>query len=83
MDYGYKRRGSDKTLFIKMDKKSIIIAQVYVDDIIFSSTLKSHAYQFVDIMKNEFEMSVVGEFNFFLSFQFNKERNEFFLSQAW
>ncbi|GJT20725.1 putative ribonuclease H-like domain-containing protein [Tanacetum coccineum] len=36
------RRGTiDKTLFIKKDKKDIMLVQVYVDDIIFGSTRKS------------------------------------------
>nr|GEX14779.1 retrovirus-related Pol polyprotein from transposon TNT 1-94 [Tanacetum cinerariifolium] len=34
----YRRRAIDKTLFIKMDKKDIMLVQVYVDDIIFGST---------------------------------------------
>nr|GEX28441.1 retrovirus-related Pol polyprotein from transposon TNT 1-94 [Tanacetum cinerariifolium] len=34
----YRRRAVDKTLFIKMDKKDIMLVQVYVDDIIFGST---------------------------------------------
>nr|GEZ63212.1 ribonuclease H-like domain, reverse transcriptase, RNA-dependent DNA polymerase [Tanacetum cinerariifolium] len=38
---GYRRGAIDKTLFIKRDKKDIMLVQVYVDDIIFSSTKKS------------------------------------------
>nr|GEW44092.1 hypothetical protein [Tanacetum cinerariifolium] len=36
-----KSRYIDKTLFIKKDQKHIVLVQVYVDDIIFSSTKKS------------------------------------------
>ncbi|GJT01113.1 putative ribonuclease H-like domain-containing protein [Tanacetum coccineum] len=36
--HGYKRGTIDKTLFIKRDKKDIMLVQVYVDDIIFGST---------------------------------------------
>ncbi|GKF65461.1 putative ribonuclease H-like domain-containing protein, partial [Tanacetum coccineum] len=32
--HGYKRGTIDKTLFIKRDKKDIMLVQVYVDDII-------------------------------------------------
>ena len=35
IEKGYKRGGVDKTLFIKSFKSGIIIAQIYVDDIIF------------------------------------------------
>nr|GEY16300.1 ribonuclease H-like domain-containing protein [Tanacetum cinerariifolium] len=38
---GYRRGAIDKTLFIKHDKKDIMLVQVYVDDINFGSTKKS------------------------------------------
>ncbi|GJT01830.1 putative ribonuclease H-like domain-containing protein [Tanacetum coccineum] len=38
---GYRRGTIDKTLFIKKDKKDIMLVQVYVDDIIFVSKKKS------------------------------------------
>nr|GEX99973.1 putative ribonuclease H-like domain-containing protein [Tanacetum cinerariifolium] len=38
---GYKRGTIDKTLFIKKDKKDIMLVKVYVEDIIFGSTKKS------------------------------------------
>nr|GEV21391.1 hypothetical protein [Tanacetum cinerariifolium]GEV28118.1 hypothetical protein [Tanacetum cinerariifolium] len=44
------RRGA--TLFIKQDKKDIMIVQVYVDDIIFGSTKKSWCDEFKELMKN-------------------------------
>ncbi|GJW51524.1 putative ribonuclease H-like domain-containing protein [Tanacetum coccineum] len=36
--HGYKRGTIDKTLFIRRNKKDIMLVQVYVDDIIFRST---------------------------------------------
>ncbi|GJW58478.1 putative ribonuclease H-like domain-containing protein [Tanacetum coccineum] len=36
--HGYKRGTIDKTLFIRRNKKDIMLVQVYVDDIIFGST---------------------------------------------
>ena len=38
---GCKRGGVDKTLFIKRFKFEIIIAHIYVDDIVFGSTSQS------------------------------------------
>nr|GEZ88466.1 hypothetical protein [Tanacetum cinerariifolium] len=38
---GYRRGTIDNTLFIKQDKKDIMLVEVYVDDIIFDSTKKS------------------------------------------
>ncbi|GJT64096.1 putative ribonuclease H-like domain-containing protein [Tanacetum coccineum] len=47
--HGYKRGTIDKTLFIKRDKKDIMLVQVYVDDIIFGSTKKSWCDEFETI----------------------------------
>nr|GEX06397.1 hypothetical protein [Tanacetum cinerariifolium] len=49
---GYRRGLIDKTLFIKKDKKNIMLVQVYVDDIIFCSTKKSWCDEFEALMKN-------------------------------
>nr|GEZ92582.1 hypothetical protein [Tanacetum cinerariifolium] len=48
----YRRGAIDKTLFIKKDKKDIMLVQVYVDDIIFGSTKKSWCDEFEKLMKN-------------------------------
>ncbi|GJX02371.1 retrovirus-related pol polyprotein from transposon TNT 1-94 [Tanacetum coccineum] len=50
---GYKRGTNDKTLFIKRNKKDIMLVQVYVDDIIFGSTKKSWCDEFETLMKTE------------------------------
>ena len=49
-----------------MDKGSIIIIEVYVDDIIFRSDDDRLSQQFAKDMQSEFEMSMLGELNFFL-----------------
>ncbi|GJR42989.1 putative ribonuclease H-like domain-containing protein [Tanacetum coccineum] len=53
--YGYRRGTIDKTLFIKKDKKDIMLVQVYVDDIIFGSTRKSWCDEFEALMKGRIE----------------------------
>ncbi|GJX90267.1 putative ribonuclease H-like domain-containing protein [Tanacetum coccineum] len=58
--HGYKRGTIDKTLFIKRDKKDIMLVQVYVDDIIFGSTNKSWCDEFEALMKSRFQMSSMG-----------------------
>nr|GEV05926.1 hypothetical protein [Tanacetum cinerariifolium] len=49
--FGYRRGLIDKTLFIKKDKKDIMLVQVYVDDIIFGPTKKSWCDEFEDLLK--------------------------------
>jgi len=66
---GYEREKTNKTLFIKKACNDINLVQVYVDDIIFGSTNESLCKQFVTAMQGEFEMSMIGELNYFLGLQ--------------
>ncbi|KAM7466521.1 hypothetical protein LguiB_014083 [Lonicera macranthoides] len=79
---GYVRGSSDKTLFIKFDDDIIIVAQVYVDDIVFGSTSELHAQNFAKIMQTEFEMSMMGELNYFLGLQVKQFNSGIFISQT-
>nr|GEW88347.1 putative ribonuclease H-like domain-containing protein [Tanacetum cinerariifolium] len=76
----YRRGAIDKTLFIKQDKKDIMLVQVYVDDIIFGSTKKSWCDEFEEIMKNRFQMSSMGELTFFLGLQVKQKDDGIFIS---
>ena len=49
-----------------MDRDNILIIEVYVDDIIFRSVNDKMSQKFSKDMKNEFEMSLLGELTFFL-----------------
>ena len=57
------------------------MAQVYVDDIIFGATINDQAIEFSEEMKNEFEMSMVGELTFFLGLQVKQKKEDIFVSQ--
>jgi hypothetical protein len=47
----FTRGQADRTLFIKNQGNEKLIAQIYVDDIIFGATLDSQAHDFSDEMK--------------------------------
>ncbi|XP_040370261.1 uncharacterized protein LOC112183342 isoform X2 [Rosa chinensis] len=79
---GYIQGSIDKTLFIKRDNKHVMIAQVYVDDIIFGSTSDSYVKEFTNIMESEFEMSMCGELNYFLGLQVRQLKTGMFLCQT-
>ncbi|GJT98161.1 putative ribonuclease H-like domain-containing protein [Tanacetum coccineum] len=79
--HGYKRGTIDKTLFIKRDKKDIMLVQVYFDDIIFGSTKKSWCDEFEALMKSRFQMSYMGELTFFLGLQVKQNKEGIFISQ--
>ncbi|GKD62038.1 putative ribonuclease H-like domain-containing protein, partial [Tanacetum coccineum] len=80
-EHGYRRGTIDKTLFIKKDKKDIMLVQVYVDDIIFGSTRKSWCDEFVALMKGRFQISYMGELIFFLGLQVKQKTDGIFISQ--
>ncbi|KAG9442463.1 hypothetical protein H6P81_018317 [Aristolochia fimbriata] len=79
---GFVRGGVDKTLFIMKEGTVLTIAQIYVDDIVFGSTVGlSFVKQFVRHMQEEFEMSLVGELSYFLGFQIKQRKDGIFISQ--
>ena len=67
--HGYSRGKIDNTLFFKNKENGFLIVQIYVDDIIFGATNKSLTKEFANLMSNEFEMSMMGELNYFLGLQ--------------
>ena len=79
---GFKMGKIDTTLFIKPNDKEMLIVQIYVDDIIFGATNGSLCEEFVKYMHSEFEMSMMGEFNFFLGLQIKQPKEGTFINQA-
>ncbi|GJR17343.1 retrovirus-related pol polyprotein from transposon TNT 1-94 [Tanacetum coccineum] len=53
-----------------------------VDDIIFGSTCQNLCDDFEKIMHDEFEMSMMGELNFFLGLQIKQMEDEIFFNQS-
>ena len=47
----------------------MLLVQIYVDDIIFGATNVFLYKEFSKCMHSEFEMSIMGELNFFLGLQ--------------
>ena len=81
MDRGFKRGYANRTLFVKNDEDYLLVAQVYVDDIVFGATIDARAIEFSKEMKKEFKMSMVGEFTFFLGLQVKERKEGIFISQ--
>ncbi|GJV57161.1 putative ribonuclease H-like domain-containing protein [Tanacetum coccineum] len=81
LENGFRRGTIDKTLFIKKNKSDIMLVQVYVDDIIFSSTTQSMCTEFEDCMHKRFQMSSMGELTFFLGLQVKQQPEGIFISQ--
>nr|GEZ34100.1 copia protein [Tanacetum cinerariifolium] len=56
----------DQTLFIRRQREDFILVQVYMDDIIFGSSNPQLCREFKALMHEKFQMSAMGELNFFL-----------------
>ncbi|GJW03492.1 retrovirus-related pol polyprotein from transposon TNT 1-94 [Tanacetum coccineum] len=78
----YKIGMVDNTLFTKKKGSNLIIVQIYVDDIIFGSTCQDMCDEFAKIMHDEFEMSMMGELNFFLGLQIKQMEDGIFFNQS-
>ncbi|XP_024019082.1 uncharacterized protein LOC112090920 [Morus notabilis] len=79
---GFSIRKVDTTLFTQTKGDDLIIVQIYVDDIIFGSTNVSLCEEFSKCMHSEFEMSMMGELNFFLGLQIKQTKEGIFINQA-
>ncbi|GJR38945.1 retrovirus-related pol polyprotein from transposon TNT 1-94 [Tanacetum coccineum] len=78
----YNIRIVDNTLFTKKKSLNLIIVQIYVDDIIFGSTCQDMCDDFAKIMHDEFEMSMMGELNFFLGLQIKQKEDDIFFNKS-
>nr|GEZ38632.1 hypothetical protein [Tanacetum cinerariifolium] len=77
---GFQRGTIDQTLFIRRQRKDFILVQVYVDDIIFGSSNPQLCREFEALMHKKFQMSAMGELNFFLGLQVLQKEDGIFLS---
>nr|GEY68293.1 putative ribonuclease H-like domain-containing protein [Tanacetum cinerariifolium] len=78
---GFQRGIIDQTLFIRRHRGDFILVQVYVDDIIFGSSNLQLCREFEALIHDKFQMSAMGELNFFLGLQVQQKKDGIFLSQ--
>nr|GEZ93833.1 hypothetical protein [Tanacetum cinerariifolium] len=78
---GFQRGIIDQTLFIRRQNGDFILVQVYLDDIIFGSSNPQLCREFEALMHEKFQMSAMGELNFFLGLQVLQKKDGIFLSQ--
>ena len=77
---GFRKGNVDSNLYVKVDNESMIIIEVYVDDIIFGSDDDQLSKEFSKDMQHEFEMSLLGELSFFLDIQISQFDKGIFIS---
>jgi hypothetical protein len=79
---GFEMGKVDKTPFLLRQGNEILIVQVYVDDIVFGGSSHSLVARFAKDMSKEFEMSMMGELQFFLGLQIKQAKEGTFVHQA-
>ncbi|WVZ75946.1 hypothetical protein U9M48_023958 [Paspalum notatum var. saurae] len=72
----------DKTLFLLSRGGDTLIVHIYVDDIIFGGSSHALVSSFAEQMSREFEMSLMGELQFFLGLQIKQGSEGTFVHQA-
>jgi len=82
LEKDFSRGKVDTTLFIKKKLNDILLVQIYVDDIIFGSTNDFLSKELSQDTQSEFEMSMMGELNFFLGLQIKQTKNGIFFSKS-
>ena len=78
----FKRGSADSNLYCKVIGENMIIIEVYVDDIIFGSDDERMSKEFAKLIQHEFEMSMLGEINFFLGLQIIQSTDGIFIHQT-
>jgi hypothetical protein len=79
---GFEMGKVDKTLFFLRQGDDILIVQAYMDDIVFGGSSHSLVARFAEDMSKEFEMSMMGELQFFLGLQIKQAKEGAFVHQA-
>lgn len=82
LNQGFKRSENDATFYVRrlLDGGSLIVS-LYVDDLLVTSNNQQEVHQLMEEMKNQFEMSSLGEMNYFLGLEVHQSESGIFLNQ--
>jgi hypothetical protein len=78
----FKVGKANPTLFTKTCNGDRFVCQIYVDYIIFGSTNQKSCEEFSRVMMQKFEISMMGELNYFLGFKVKQLKEGTFISQT-
>ena len=82
LDNKFTKENVDTTLFLKKKNENLLVVQIYIDDIIFGAINEDLCREFAKLMQGEFDMSMMGELNFFLGLQIKQSKEGIFINQA-
>lgn len=79
---GFKRSDGEQTLFVKRGKENrILIVSINVDDLLFIGNDGNMMHEFKNSMKEEFDMTDLGEMRFFLGIEVVQRMDGIFICQ--
>ncbi|GJZ99728.1 retrovirus-related pol polyprotein from transposon TNT 1-94 [Tanacetum coccineum] len=78
----FSKGAVDPTLFTKKAGNGILLVQIYVDDIIITSTNTAICDEFANIMTSRFRLSMMRKMSFFLGLQISQSPKGFFIKQS-
>ncbi|GJU34383.1 retrovirus-related pol polyprotein from transposon TNT 1-94 [Tanacetum coccineum] len=82
LDNKFTKGAVDPTLFTRKTGKHILLVQIYVDDITFSSTNPKACDIFSNEMSSKFQMSMIGQISFFLGLEVSQNPRGIFINQS-
>lgn len=82
LEHNFRKEKIDTTLFLQKEKDHSLIVQIYVDDIILESSNPKLCEEFVKLMTEKFEMSMIGELTYFLGIEVKQMKDGIFINQA-
>ena len=80
--WGFENSKCDTSLFYRKIKSEIVILLIYVDDIIITGDNSGSIKELVSNLNRAFALKDLGELNFFLEIQVNRNQNAILLSQT-
>jgi hypothetical protein len=82
LEHRYVMGGVDKTLLTLNHGTDFLLVQIYMDDIIFGGSSHTVVSRFQEMMKSEFQMSMMEELTFFLGIQVKQTKQTTFIHQT-
>ncbi|GJW97293.1 retrovirus-related pol polyprotein from transposon TNT 1-94 [Tanacetum coccineum] len=78
----FSKGAVDPTLFTRKAGNDLLLVQIYVDDIIFTSTNTAMCNEFANQMTTKFKMSMMGQMSFFLGLRISQSPRGIFINQS-
>nr|GEU38094.1 hypothetical protein [Tanacetum cinerariifolium] len=78
----FSKDSVDPTLFIRRNDNDLLLVQIYVDDIIFATSIPELCELFAKLMCSKFKMSMMGKISVFLGLQISQSPRGIFINQS-